>query len=219
MRASGPDDALTESASDSIGAPSAAGLLHYAIAIVAVGATVALRLTLPLSGRNVFFLFYPAVAIAAWFGGRWPGLFAAALAAVACNYFLLSPESTFSTEPVDLVETALFFVLSGAIAWLVGTGRESQRHAIIAARDAHERGERFRVTLAGIGDAVISTDVDGRVSFMNAIAEQLTGWSAGDARGKPLDEVFKIVNERTRAPVENPVGRVLKEGAIVGLAK
>ncbi|HVE78999.1 MAG TPA: PAS domain-containing protein, partial [Gemmatimonadaceae bacterium] len=226
MRASGQDDTLAEGASDTddaggardTGIASAAGLLHYAVAIVAVGATVALRMALPLSGRNVFFMFYPAVAGAAWFGGRWPGLFAAALAAVACNYFLLSPEPAFSTEPVQLIETALFFVLSGAIAWLIGSARFSRSRAVVAAREAHERGERFRVTLAGIGDAVIATDVDARVSFMNAVAEQLTGWAVADARGKPIDQVFKIVNERTRAPVENPVGRVLKEGTTVALS-
>src|SRR5688500_6227327 len=224
MRASGQDDALAEGASDTAGAArdtgiaSAAGVLHYAVAIVAVGATVALRMAIPLSGRNVFFMFYPAVAGVAWLGGRWPGLFAAALAAAACNFFLLSPEPAFSTEPIQLIETVLFFVLSGAIAWLIGSARVSQRRAVVAAREAHQRGKRFRVTLAGIGDAVIATDVDARVSFMNAVAEQLTGWTAADARGKPLDQVFKIVNERTRAPIEHPVIRVLKEGTTVTIA-
>ena len=233
MRAPGPDDAPT--GSDAAGAanagvpaaavpedsalgPAATGLLHYAVALVAVGVTIALRLALPLSGRNAFYFFYAAVAFAAWFGGRWPGLFAAALAALAGNYFLVLPEYAFNTDPVDLVETALFFVLAGAIAWLIGTVRGSQRGAVAAAREAHERGERFRVTLAGIGDAVIATDADARVSFINPVAEQLTGWKADEARGRPLDEVFKIVNARTRAPVENPVGRVLKEGAVAGLA-
>ena len=195
-----------------------AGALHYAVAIVAVGVTVALRLALPFSDRNVFFLFYPAVAIAAWFGGRWPGLFAAALGAAACNYFLLPPAYGFSAEPVDLIETVLFFVLAGAIAWLIGLSRVIQQRTAVAAREAHERGERFRVTLAGIGDAVIATDEAGRVTFMNAIAEQLTGWTGDDAHGKPLDEVFKIVNSRTRAPAENPLARVLKEGVVTGLA-
>ena len=217
MRASGQDDALTRGAAGA-GADRTTGLLHYAVAIVAIGATVALRLALPFADRNVFFLFYPAVAGAAWFGGRWPGIFAAVLAAGSANYFLLPPPYAFSADPIDLVETALFVVLAGAIAWLVGTARGSQQRSAAAAREAHERGERFRVTLAGIGDAVIATGVDGRVSFMNAVAEQLTGWSADDAHGKPLDEVFKIVNARTRAPMETPLARVLKEGVVVGLA-
>jgi len=76
---------------------------------------------------------------------------------------------------------------------------------------ALESADRFRVTLASIGDAVISTDVDGRVTQMNAIAENLTGWTQAQASGRPLDEVFVIVNEESRRPVETPVAVVLRE--------
>ncbi len=79
--------------------------------------------------------------------------------------------------------------------------------------------EWFRTTLASIGDAVITTDTEGRVSFLNAVAEGLTGWSpATVALGKPLEDVFKIINEHTRLPVENPVSKTLREGHIVGMA-
>ena len=78
--------------------------------------------------------------------------------------------------------------------------------------------ERSRVTLASIGDAVISTDATGRVVFMNPTAEQLTGWTAQAAQGQPLDSVFVIVNEQTRRSVESPVEVVLREGRVVGLA-
>lgn len=78
--------------------------------------------------------------------------------------------------------------------------------------------EWFRVTLASIGDAVIATDTAGQVSFMNSVAEALTGWTSAEARGKPLDIVFNIINEYTRKPAPNPVGRVLREGIVVGLA-
>jgi PAS domain S-box-containing protein len=73
-------------------------------------------------------------------------------------------------------------------------------------------------TLRSIGDAVIATDTAGCVTFMNAVAERLTGWPEGDARGRPLPEVFDILTEETRTPCENPVTRVLREGAVVGLA-
>jgi PAS domain S-box-containing protein len=78
--------------------------------------------------------------------------------------------------------------------------------------------ERHSITLKAIGDAVIATDAHGRVELLNPVAEVLTGWSDEDARGKPLGEVFRILNEQTRAEVENPVARVLKEGVVVGLA-
>src|SRR6266478_5920314 len=78
--------------------------------------------------------------------------------------------------------------------------------------------KRFSTTLSSIGDAVIATDMKGAVSFMNPVAQSLTGWSLEDARGKSMDLVFDIVNKETRRPVENPVKKVFREGKVVGLA-
>jgi PAS domain S-box-containing protein len=95
------------------------------------------------------------------------------------------------------------------------------RHLAVRAKASliiAEQGERWRTTLASIGDAVIATDFDGRITSMNAIAESLTGWKFDDATGQPLDTVFRIVNEDTRQTVESPAARALYEGVIVGLA-
>ena len=82
-----------------------------------------------------------------------------------------------------------------------------------------QRGEeRFRTTLSSIGDAVIATDRDGSISFMNVVAENLTGWKEDEARGLSLPEVFKIVNEFSRETVKNPVEMVFETGGVVGLA-
>ena len=78
--------------------------------------------------------------------------------------------------------------------------------------------ERWQTTLASIGDAVIVTDTEGRVNFLNTVAQTLTGWSADEALERPLSEVFRIVNEHTCDTVENPVSRVLREGVVGGLA-
>jgi len=78
--------------------------------------------------------------------------------------------------------------------------------------------ERILVTLNSIGDGVITTDVDGRVELLNPVAEKLTGWSNEKARGLPLEEVFKIKNEVTGRPVQNPVMKTLETGGTVGLA-
>lgn len=78
--------------------------------------------------------------------------------------------------------------------------------------------QRWATTLTSIGDGVIATDAAGRITFMNAVAEALTGWTLDEASNKPVAEVFNIVNEKTRQVSENPVTRVLKEGVIVGLA-
>lgn len=78
--------------------------------------------------------------------------------------------------------------------------------------------ERLAVTLSCIGDAVIAVDRSGKVTIINPVAQSLTGWSEVEAVGRPLGEIFKIVNEYTGEPVETPVQKVLEEGRTVGLA-
>ena len=82
----------------------------------------------------------------------------------------------------------------------------------------HDQREWLRVTLSSIGDAVITTDTAGNITFLNPVAESLTGWTLEKATGVPLETVFKIVNEETGDIVENPAIRALREGIIVGLA-
>ncbi len=96
---------------------------------------------------------------------------------------------------------------------------ESILHARQRAEDAlREQSQWLRTTLGSIGDAVISTDANGSVTFLNGVAEALTGWTQAEAQGRPLPDVFHIVNDATRRPAENPAVRALSEGAIVGLA-
>jgi PAS domain S-box-containing protein len=84
-------------------------------------------------------------------------------------------------------------------------------------REKSETLARLATTLRSVGDAVISTDAVGSVQFMNTIAESLTGWSEADAQTRPLNEVFRLMNEQTREPVESPVTKVIRERNIVGL--
>lgn len=86
-------------------------------------------------------------------------------------------------------------------------------------REREDEAQRwFTTTLRSIGDAVIATDVAGRVRFMNPVAERLTGWTRLEAQGRPLDEVFAILSAPTRSCVESPVAKVIREGSVVGLA-
>jgi PAS domain S-box-containing protein len=86
------------------------------------------------------------------------------------------------------------------------------------ARELEAQREWFRVTLTSIGDAVIASDADGHVTYMNEPAQAVTGWRASEAAGQPLATVFRIINEKTRKPVENPAELVLRTGHVVGLA-
>lgn len=85
-------------------------------------------------------------------------------------------------------------------------------------RQLYRSQQEFRTTLYSIGDAVITTDMRGKIKYLNPVAEELTGWRERQVVGKPLRRVFKIINEDTRRSVESPVERVLKEGLVVGLA-
>lgn len=93
---------------------------------------------------------------------------------------------------------------------------------ITASREAEEQirynEALFRTTLYSIGDGVITTNSLGQIRQMNPVAESLTGWTEKDAFGRPLSEVFKIINEDSRLPVPDPVEKVLKEGKVIGLA-
>ena len=86
-----------------------------------------------------------------------------------------------------------------------------------ADRQLRRQREWLRVTLTSIGDAVIATDAAGRITFFNPVAEALTGWKAEEALGQPVQAVFRIVNEQTGGPLEDPVARVLRAGRAVEL--
>ncbi len=82
-----------------------------------------------------------------------------------------------------------------------------------------EEKERAQVTLQSIGDGVITADADGNVDYINPVAQDLTGWDMRSARGRPVTDIMMIVNAHTRAAVENPVVRCLKEGRVITLAE
>jgi PAS domain S-box-containing protein len=100
--------------------------------------------------------------------------------------------------------------------------------AILTVRDVTERRravaqlaaerDRLAVTLGSIGDAVIATDADGRITAFNGVAEALTRWTAADAMGRPVHEVFRVVHEETLEPAPSPIERALRDGVVVGLA-
>jgi PAS domain S-box-containing protein len=104
--------------------------------------------------------------------------------------------------------------------------RQRAERELLVAKEALERKteelqqqrEWFQVTLSSIGDAVITTDIQGKVTYLNPVAESMTGWTSAQAMGESLERVFHIINEYTRQTVENPISKVLQTGRVVGLA-
>jgi PAS domain S-box-containing protein len=189
-----------------------APLSAYGFAALVVALAAACTWALPLLGARVpFALFYAAVMLSTWYGGRWPGFFATALSALASAYFFLPPTYSLDIGFESLLLLGVFAGVSLVISYLM----EKTRRAESGVRGARER---LLTTLKSIGDAVMTTDAAGRVNFMNHVAEQMTGWTLAEAGGRPLREVFRIVNEETREEVESPVEKALAAGAVVGLA-
>jgi PAS domain S-box-containing protein len=189
-------------------------ILAQALAITAVTLAVVLRWLLdPILGDTLpFVTVFGAVAAGAWLGGYRPALAATLLGYLACAFLFIPPRGQLVLDEVDdLTGLAAYLFTCGVIIAFAEAMRMAQNRA-------SERGELLRVTLGSIGDAVITTDLHGRVASLNAVAESLTGWSHAGALGQPLDAVFRILNEHTRQPMENPAARALREGAVVGLA-
>ena len=182
----------------------------------------ALNLRIPLTDKEV-----PAVQAVLGYQGIWSGLDYRGGKVVAdirpipgTSWFMLAKidrdelfeelrSRTFFT--ILLILLIIFFITAG----LAHLYSYQQRNVY---RKLYQSQSEFHTTLRSIGDAVITTDMDGNVKFLNPVAEQLTGWRTNRAIGKPLKKVFNIINENTRQNIENPVTRVLKEGTIVGLA-
>lgn len=187
-------------------------VLAYGVAIGAsAGALLFRREMSPLLGhRPSVIMFILPIILSAYAGGLGPGLLATGLCSVG-GHFLLAEASTSLMEPANLWNWGVLVAAGALISVLVETQHRTRREA--------ERAGRLQtVTLASIGDGVVTTDAQGKVTFLNAEAERLTEWSSAEAQGHPLGEVFRIINERTRKAVEDPAGKVLGTGMVVGLA-
>ena len=184
----------------------------YAVSLAALAGALLLRWLLdPLLGDQFRLLaVFGAVAVAVWAGGWLPASCVALMGYLGSAFLFVRPASGAAT----------FFNLTGFVAFafncslIIGFG-EAMRRALVR---ADRRLEVLRVTLRSIGDAVITTDVEGRIDYLNTVAEALTGWKHAEALRQPLDSVFRIINEETRETVENPAAKALREGVSVGLA-
>ena len=205
-----PDHSI-QTAIARVGAQSAP--IAYGLSIAGVVAAVFLRFALdPWMGDTLpLVTLFGAIAAAVWLGGYRPAIMAGILGYVACNYLFIEPRGHLDLRAVRDLIGLIAYLFTGSL--IIGFGEVTRRAQMRAA----QRRELMRVTLASIGDAVITTDVEGRVTSMNAVAESLTGSLQRDAVGQPLETVFRIVNENTRQPVENPAVRALRTGVVVGL--
>lgn len=178
---------------------------RYGLAVALPLASVAVTHALfPLDRSPFSPLLVLSIVCAALFGGISVGIVSTALSLVL-NVLALRPYVSFlSPEPRDLVNGVAFAIAGVLISLVAGSFAVERR--------------RLEATLSCIGDAVISTDLKGRILFINAAAEQATGWSSADARGKNSEEIFRIVNQDTRLRVRSPILMAIASGNEASLA-
>jgi PAS domain S-box-containing protein len=186
----------------------------YALSLLALAAAILLRYALdPWMGSALpLVMTFSAVAAAVWIGGWAPATVVTILGYLACDYLFIDPRGAFHVGDVSNLIGIAPYLLTCALIIAFGEAERRGQRRLRAQR------ELLRITLGSIGDAVIATDLHGRITYMNEVAESLTGWARADALRRPLDAVFRIVSEGTRQAVENPAAKALREGVVVGLA-
>ena len=200
---------------------------RYAIAFLSFVIALLLRWILePIVKNNLpLVTLFGAVAVAVWYGRWQPAAVAAVLGYLVAHLLFISSDVATMFAPVELVGLTAYAISSGIIIY-VGERMHRANDQIAGILDARKdleqtlatETELLATTLASIGDAVIVTDTEGRITSLNPEAERLTGWKNSDVSGNPLSEVFRIINERTRQPAEDPVRKALRDGMTVGLA-
>ena len=184
-------------------------LLRYGFAALLPVVALVLQLSLdallgPKQDPGTYQFFLAVVALSAIWAGRYCGLLTLGLSVLIRLYFFFPQEHLLAVEHTVVLIRILLYMGVGAIIAEVGGA-------------LYESEERFSTALTSIGDAVITTDEKQAVSFMNPVAESLSGWDAGLANGRSIEEVLQLVDERTRSKVEVPVAGALQLGSITRL--
>jgi PAS domain S-box-containing protein len=186
---------------------------RYVIAVAAAVVGVLLRLTLdPVwEGQLPYITLFPAIMVSAWMGGLGPGLLTTFLAGLGAAYFWVPTlRSPWISAPGEWLGLAVFVAVGTVISGL----NEMWRRGTVALADSEQR---LAVTLASIGDAVLTTDENGIVLTMNEVAERLTGWPAAEALGRPVEDVLVLVGETPASIGPNPVRQALRDGTVTSL--
>jgi PAS domain S-box-containing protein len=171
--------------------------------VLTAGALVVTLLLRPYLAPDSSLLFLVAVWLSAWYHGRSGGLVASSSSAVSIAYFFLRPDWTSQPARNALIRLLTFVALSLLITWMTASWRDSRRLLVS--------------TLCSMGDAVLATDERGSITFLNPVAETLTGWPAEEARGKAVGDVMRLVDEKTHEAIESPLTRVLRESIAVSV--
>jgi len=197
---------------------------RYGFALIAVTIAMLVRLAIqPLLGDHApFITFFVAIVITAWYGGYGPSLLVLVLSWISVDHFMLTPDGTANFFATKSQIAFAFFSVGLAITLFGGSVRTARQGALASAsqlrralEDQQAERESLQITLASIADAVITTDPDGLVIFLNPVAARLTGWGLHEAVGCQLKAVFQTVQETTRRTDDLNIAKVVRNGEVI----
>ena len=182
---------------------------RYAAAVLSVVAAACVRTALhPVLGSKIAYgIFLLAAILVGFYCGPGPSLLSLILGLIVGSMLFLGEAGI-----AENAAAVVMYLLIGTAAALL---TEILRRARVR---AEQTASQLQMTLNSIGDAVIVVDAAGNITLLNPIAEKLTGWKLREAEGLPLRDVFQIVHETTREPMEDPTVRVLREGITQAIA-
>jgi len=197
---------------------------RYGSALLSVVLASALWLAVQslLGNRFAFILFFVAIGFTAWYGGYGPSCLALVFAWFSVDYLFLTPHGSANIFESKTQIAFAFFSVGLAITVFGGSVRAARQRAMASASDLRgaledQQAERewLQITLASIADAVITTDPDGLVIFLNPVAARLTGWPLHEAVGHPLKAIFRTVQETTRRTDDLNIAKVVRNGEVI----
>jgi PAS domain-containing protein len=186
---------------------------RYAGAISITAIAVLVRLLFdPFLERSGFAITLVGMLMAAWIGGVGPGLLSQTLLLVAQGLLFSVPEDSKPPWTLEgIVSLVAFYSVGGIVGSLSEAWQAARTRAKSQTNDAISQREQLQATIGCVADGVLVTDSEGRVTLMNPVAEAMTGWSLEESQGKPVRDVFAILDQQSQEIVENPVPRVLRE--------
>jgi PAS domain S-box-containing protein len=189
---------------------------RYALAVAIVAAAIALRTLLhPLMGAQSFAVFLAAMTISAWVGGVGPAVLSLVTLHVVHAYWFHPPRTLLEPTVESIVTTSAYYLIGIAIGILSQKRAAALQRATEQQREAISQRERLRATLVCMAEGVLVTDKAGRLTLMNPVAEELTGWNTDEAIGRPAWEIFLAHHEPSRERAESPIERILQKGHVV----
>jgi PAS domain S-box-containing protein len=191
------------------GAVAMSYLFAVAAVVIAAGARQLLS-TIP-GSTPPSLTFYPAVLVVASVAGIGPGVVATLLSAIVTDYFFVAPIGSFRVgSTADLTSLTVFICTNLAFCALSARLRRAQWSEAVTAQRA-----LLAVALGSIDDGVIVADLDGRVSYINSAAARLARCQSADAEGQSLSSLFTLVDEVSRAPMDDLTGMVLRRASLI----